>query len=145
MTILARTFATFASAESDPRRAAIWEKIALIENRTEAALRPLAKALGVISPDLAALRQSGREEALANPIQSWEAAMEEIVCEYPAYLDEFAGLKAIAPQEAFDVMGLLYAHELAMIDFAKLELAGNPDPNAPLDDFLGRFGKCSAI
>lgn len=89
-------FAAFAKAEPDPRRSAIWEKIALTENRTEAAPRPLAKALGVISPDLAALRQSGRVEALANPIQSWDAAMEEIVRENPAYLDEFARLKAIA-------------------------------------------------
>lgn len=41
-------------------------------------------------------------------------------------------------------MDLLYAHELAMIDFAKLEFAGNPDPGAPLDDFLARFGKYPA-
>ena len=137
-------FATFATTEPNPRRAAIWEKMALIENRMEAALRPVAKALGVIPPDFAALRQSGREEALANPSQSWEAAMEEMVREYPAYLEEFSGLKAIAPQEAFDVMDLLYAHEVAMIDFAKLELAGNRDPGAPLDAFLVRLGKWSA-
>ena len=67
-----------------------------------------------------------------------------MVREYPAYLEEFSGLKAIAPQEAFDVMDLLYAHEVAMIDFAKLELAGNRDPGAPLDAFLVRLGKWSA-
>jgi hypothetical protein len=132
-------FATFATAEPDPRRAAIWDKIALIENRMEAALRPLAKALGVIPANLAALRQSGRDEALADPIQCWEAAMEEMAREYPAYLDEFAGLKVIAPQEAFDVMDLLYAHEVAMIDFAKLEIAGRHDSGAPLDAFLARL------
>ena len=129
-------FATFAEAEPDPRRAAIWQKIALMENRTEAALRPLAAAFGVIPHDLAALRQSGREEALANPVRSWEAAMEEMVREYPAYLDEFAGLKAIAPREAVDAVEKLYAHEVAMIDFAKMELAGEPNSTAPLDRYL---------
>ena len=137
-------FATFATAEPDPRRAALWEKFALIETRMEATLRPLAMDLGVIPPDLAALRQSGKDEALANPIQSWDVAMEEMVSEYPAYLEEFAGLKAIAPQEAFKALDLLYAHEVAMIDFAKLELAGSHDSAAPLDAFLALLGKSSA-
>jgi len=39
-------------------------------------------------------------------------------------------------------MDLLDALELPMIDFAKLELAGHPYPDAPLDAFLARFGKC---
>lgn len=132
-------FAGFAAEEHDPRRAAIWEKFALIENRMEAALRPLALTLGIMPKDPAALRQSGREEAIANPIQSWEVAMQEMVKEYPAYLQEFAGLKAIAPPEAFAAMDLLYDHEVAMIDFAKLELAGSPDSDAPLDAFLARL------
>lgn len=132
-------FATFATAEPDPRRAAFWNKIALIENRTEAAIRPLAQALGVVPPVLAALRQSGCDEALANPILSWKAAMEEMVSDYPAYLDEFAQLKDIAPSEALDAMDLLYAHEVAMIEFAKLELAGDPHSIAPLDRYLDSF------
>jgi hypothetical protein len=132
-------FAGFAAAEHDPRRAAIWKKFALIENRMEAALRPLARTLGVMPKDPAALRQSGREEAIANPVQSWEVAMQEMVREYPAYLEEFAGLKAIAPPEAFAAMDLLFDHEVAMIDFAKLELAGRRDSVAPLDTFLARL------
>ena len=132
-------FAGFAEAEPDPRRAAIWQKFALIENRMEAALRSTAVAFRGIPPDPAALRRSGRAEALANPVPSWEVAMEEMVREYPAYLEEFAGLKAIAPPEAFAVMDLLYDHEVAMIDFARSELAGSRDSEAVLDGFLARL------
>jgi len=43
------------------------------------------------------------------------------------YLDDFAGLENLAPAEDLPALILLTGHEVAVIEFAEMELAGDPD------------------
>ena len=131
-------FAALGESEPDPRRAALWAKVALIENRTVAALRPLAEALGVTPADEAEVRRTGREQAVAWQALPFAEVMAIMVRDYPTgYLAEFEAMLPVAPAQAMSAVQLLIDHEVAIIDMARAELSGSGDPNAPLDVYLG--------
>jgi dimethylamine/trimethylamine dehydrogenase len=129
-------FAALSEAQPDPRRAAIWAKFALIELHTHTALRPLADRLGLAPADPDAVLQSGRDEAVTWAALDWHDIMALMVRDYPAYVTEFEAVKAMAPPEMQAALQLLIDHEVAFIDFAHAELAGDPASAAPLDAYL---------
>ena len=55
---------------------------------------------------------------------------------YPGYLEEFMTLERMAPEEDLHVLKKLTNHEVAAIEFAKRELAGDQDRLAPQSDYL---------
>ena len=133
-------FSALSRAEPDPRRAALWARLALVERRTTAALRPVAATLGLTPADETAAWRSGADEAAGLHGLPWGEAMSGMVRDYPAYLDEFAALKAAAPTPAAaSAAQILIDHEAAIIDMARAELAGDPDPCRPLDLYLDRL------
>lgn len=67
---------------------------------------------------------------------SLQEFMAYIVERYPAYLVEFEALEQIALLEDLAALNLLTGHEVAVIDFAESELAGDPDSLAPLLQYL---------
>ena len=62
--------------------------------------------------------------------------MEHIVKRYPGYLDEFHALEQVAPVADLPALGILTDHEVAVIAFAKMEVAGDPDSKEPLLQYL---------
>ena len=62
--------------------------------------------------------------------------MTYIVKRYPDYLEDFTALKRMAPEGDLYALNILMDHEVAAIEFAKRELAGDPDSLAPLYDYL---------
>lgn len=133
-------FAALGETEPDPRRAALWDKVALIEKRTIAALRPLAESLGVTPADEGAMQRLGRDQAAEWKILPFAEVMAIMVRDYPTgYLAEFEAMLPIAPVMAVSSVQLLIDHELAIIDMARAELAGVSDPAAPLDAYLSRL------
>jgi hypothetical protein len=137
-------FDTLSQIEPNPRCAALFAKLALIESQTVAALRPLATALGLTHANEAAVLQSGRDEALEEQDLPFHEVMTTIDRDYPAYVTEFEALKVMAPASVAHAAQLLIDHEVAIIKMARAELAGNLDSGAPLDAFLARLGKRSA-
>ena len=138
-------FAALAETELDPRRAALWAKVALIEARTVAALRPLANAMGVTPADEAAIRRQGHDEAAEWQALPFADIMTLMVRDYPTgYLEEFRAMLPIAPPNAKSAVQLLIDHEVAIIDMARAELAGTTDPAAPLDAYLARVAVWTA-
>lgn len=130
-------FAALAETEPDPRKAALWAKVALIENRTIAALRPLAESLGVTPADERAVRLSGREQAVEWQALPFPEVMAIMVRDYPGgYLAEFKAMLPKAPPKAVAAVQLLIDHEVAIIDMARAELSGTSDPDAPLSAYL---------
>ena len=129
-------FAALSEAQPDPRRAANWAKFALIELQTHRALRPMTETLGLAPADPDAVRQSGRDEAVSWAAIPWQDIMALMVRDYPAYVTEFHEVKAVAPPDMQTTMQLLIDHEVAFIDFARAELAGDPASAAPLDAYL---------
>lgn len=137
-------FAALSETEPDPRRAALWAKLALIENRTISALRPLATALGLTPADEAAVMQSGRDEAREWQVLPFIDVMATMDRDYPAYVAEFTSLRDRAPETAKASAQLLIDHEIAIIDMARAELSGTSDPAAPLDAYLGHLAGWTA-
>lgn len=130
-------FAALAETEPDPRRAALWAKVALIESRTVAALRPLAEVLGVTPADEAEVRRIGRDEAAEWQALPFAEVMAIMVRDYPTgYLAEFEAMLPAAPARAKAAVQLLIDHEVAIIDMARAELSGAGDPAVPLDEYL---------
>jgi dimethylamine/trimethylamine dehydrogenase len=62
--------------------------------------------------------------------------MTYIIKRYPGYLDDFAGLENLAPAEDLPALNILTEHEVAVIEFAEMELAGDPDSMIPLNRYL---------
>ena len=129
-------FAALSVAEADPRHAAIFTKLAQIEAETVRALRPVATELGLTPVDDAAVQQKGRVSARNRKGRSFIDFMAHIVRDYPAYVDEFAQLCELSPPGAKDMAQLLVDHEVAMIEMARIVLAGEGDPHAPLDAYI---------
>lgn len=133
-------FWALSQAEPDPRRSAVWARLALVERRTTAALRPARSALGITPADELAAWQSGADEASGLEGLSWDEAMSLMLRDYPVYLDEFTALKLAAPDAAAAAAAqILIDHEVAIIDMARAELAGDPHSGASLDRYLARL------
>ena len=131
-------FDTLSKAEPNPRHAAIIAKLARIEAATVCAQRPLAVALGLTPADEVAVRRKGRVSAHNRKGRPFADFMAHIVCDYPAYVEEFAKLYELSPPEAKELAQLLADHEVAMIEMARIFLAGEGDPHAPLDAYLAQ-------
>lgn len=129
-------FAGLAAMEPTPRRAEVWRKMLAIEQVTTQALRSAAQALGVANRDPQALRAEGAAEADDWRVLGWHGALLVMRDEFPVYLTEFGGLLAQSPPAYAPLVDLLIRHEVAFIDFATAELAGQADSMAVLDTYL---------
>ena len=129
-------FAALAALDPIPRRAEVWRKMLAIEQVTTQALRPAALALGLANHDPQALRAEGAAEADDWRVLSWYGALLVMRDEFPVYLAEFGGLLAQSPPAYAPLVDLLIRHEVAFIDFATAELAGQADSMAVLDTYI---------
>ena len=115
------------------------EKLALlsqIERRTAEVLRPLIERHGLVARDEAALKALAAPKVAEHGAGSWTAYMTRMVRDFPAYVAEFEGLEENAPEADRAALALLTRHEVAAIEFAELELAGDPDSLAPIREYL---------
>ena len=131
-------FAALAALEPIPRRAEVWRRMLAIEHVTTQALLSAAQALGVANHDPQALRAEGAAEADEWRALGWHGALLVMRDEFPAYLTEFDGLLAQSPPAYAPLIDLLIRHEVAFIDFATAELAGQADSMAVLDTYLSQ-------
>ncbi|OYX43634.1 MAG: hypothetical protein B7Z02_08860 [Rhodobacterales bacterium 32-67-9] len=130
-------FATLAEAR-DGRAREAFTLMTEMERVTARAVEPLLAAAGVQPSDRAMLLDEGRAAARALKDRSWRAHLLEMRDEYGAYVAEFEVVRAGAPDDLKHRVDLLIAHEVAIIDFARAELAGEPDSLAPLHRYLDR-------
>ena len=131
-------FAALAALEPIPRRAQVWRKMLAIEQVTTQALRPAALALGLANHDPQALRAEGAAEADDWRVLGWHGALLVMRDEFPLYLTEFDGLLAQSPPTYAPLIDLLIRHEVAFIDFATAELAGQADSMTVLDTYISQ-------
>ena len=131
-------FASLAAMEPIPRRAQVWRKMLAIEQVTTQALLSAAQALGVANHDPQALRAEGAAEADDWRALGWHGALLVMRDEFPVYLTEFDGLLAQSSQDYAPLIDLLIRHEVAFIDFATAELAGQADSMAVLDTYISQ-------
>ena len=110
--------------------------LAKTERLAAQAIEPLLEKYGLVPRDESDLKSEGRSYLELHQSYSWQEFMAYIVERYPAYLDEFNALEQMAPSEDLEALSILTTHEVAVIDFAKKELAGDSGSLAPLLQYL---------
>ena len=110
--------------------------LARIERRAAESIQPLLVKYGLEPRDESVLNREGRSYLESHESYSWPEFMEHIVKRYPGYLDEFHALEQMAPVDDLPALNILTDHEVAVIDFAKKEIAGDPASIRPLLQYL---------
>ena len=110
--------------------------LARVERRAAEAVRPLLHKYGLEPREESAIHDQGKGYVEVHRSYSWHEFMAYIIKRYPRYLDDFADLENLAPAEDLPALNILTDHEVAVIAFAEMELAGNPDSLIPLNRYL---------
>jgi len=110
--------------------------LAQVERRAAEVVRPLLQKHGMIARDEWVLKSLGEADVAAHQDYDWHELMAYMVARYLRYFDDFAALERLAPQEDMPALKLLTRHEVAAIEFAGGELAGDADSAAPLHRYL---------
>jgi dimethylamine/trimethylamine dehydrogenase len=98
-----------------------------LEIQTNRSIKPLIDFYGLRPRDRSQLLNTGISEANAMAGLTWLELMTLMVEEYPVFVDEFIATMKITPEKDRVLMQLLLDHEVAMIEFARLELDGDVD------------------
>ncbi len=109
--------------------------MARVETRAAASVRPLLEKYGLTPRCADSLRANGRAQA-AGKTGAWPVLIAEMQESFPAYMDDFARLEAMAPPEDLPALKELTAHEVAAIAFLDRESEGMDDSAAPLRHYL---------
>ncbi len=110
--------------------------LARVERRAAGVVQPLLHKHGLTARNEAVLKSLGEADVAAHQGYSWRELMAYMAARYPAYLDDFDGLERLAPDADVPALKLLTRHEIAAIEFAGMEMAGEVDSTAPLHRYL---------
>ena len=122
-------------AANDDERAKL-ELLAEVEEVAAESVRPLIERHRLTPRSDEELAEQGLAWMARHGDFDWREFVADMAERYPAYLDDFDALAAMAPQADRAAIRVLYDHEVAAIDFARLELAGDPDSAAPLRAYI---------
>lgn len=110
--------------------------LAKVERYAAQSVLPLLEKYALSPRDESILKAEGKEAIHQHQNMGWLQFMAHIVQRYPGYLDEFLALQTMAPKEDLLALKILTDHELAAIDFARREIAGDPDSRDSLNQYL---------
>jgi dimethylamine/trimethylamine dehydrogenase len=110
--------------------------LARVERCAAEAVEPLLRIHGLTARDEAVLKSLGEADVAAHRDYGWREFMAYMVARYPGYVDDFEALERLAPDEDLPALKLLTQHEVAAIEFAAGEVAGEADSAAPLHRYL---------
>ncbi|MEM6588339.1 MAG: hypothetical protein AAF641_07810 [Pseudomonadota bacterium] len=128
-------FAEAARHYDDPLVREKLELLAECERHAAEAVAPLIRKYALTPKPAAELQTSGRKDAQDTEVD-WDKMVAGMNETYPGYLNDFKGLEALGPVEDQQRLNFLTEHEVAAIEFLRLE-AIDPDISAaPLKDYL---------
>lgn len=128
-------FAALAQRQEAPEYRVRMQLLADVETHAAAAVAPLLEKYRLTPQDSAALHATGRAQAAAAP-GDWATLIAEMRRTFPAYIDDFERLEALAPAEDLPLLKVLTDHEHAAIEFLERETQGDPDSTAPLRRYM---------
>lgn len=128
-------FRAIAERLDEPDHREKMELMAQVETRAAASVRPLLQKYGLTPRGADDLRENGRAQA-AGETGAWPALIAGMQQSFPAYMDDFARLEAMAPPEDLPALKELTAHEVAAIAFLDREAEGAADSAQPLRHYL---------
>lgn len=110
--------------------------LAEVERLTAISARPLIERHGLTTADPVALHIQGKASAEALRGTSWDALISGMVRNYPAFVLEFEQIERLAPAADRVLTRVLIEHEVAAVEFAELEAAGDGQSLRPLEAFI---------
>ena len=111
--------------------------MAEVESYAANAVLPLLKKYNLKARASNDLRLMGKRGVAKVQGLSWKEFMFQICNKYPSYLTEFENLENMAPKIDLPLLKILTDHEVAAIEFAKLEIDGSKKSIKPLTKYLG--------
>ncbi|PKP97749.1 MAG: hypothetical protein CVT74_13125 [Alphaproteobacteria bacterium HGW-Alphaproteobacteria-13] len=126
-------FAAYYAAETDPGRKLKLANLLQLETETKARLRPFLVKLGLdlAEKDISAVIKNFAD---AYPAKSWKEHMQELAHTTEEYLGKFKEVEAHTSGYERQMAHVMVTHEAALLNFARLELAGEGDRS--LDDVV---------
>lgn len=113
--------------------------IAQMERATARALRVLIDRHGIRTAEVQTLMVRGQADAAMDSNITWDGLTRIMAEEYPAYMEEFSQLERLAPMADQAQVAIAIEHELALITFGRLEVAGDRQSLEPIAQFLARY------
>lgn len=110
--------------------------LAMVERRAAESVCSLIKKYRLTPKSNQQLKQEGQGHVLLHESYTWSEFIEYIIKRYPGYLNDFANLKAMAPEDDWPQLDVLTQHEVAAIEFAQKEHANDPESIQPLLTYL---------
>lgn len=128
-------FDAIAERLTDPDEREKMHLMARVEAVAAASVAPLLRKHGLTPRPAAELQASGRASA-AEVTKDYATLIAEWRRSFPAYMDDFERLEAMAPPEDLPALRVLTAHEVAAIAYLDLEDEGQPDSAAPMRRYI---------
>ena len=110
--------------------------LAQVERHSVNAVRRLIDKYELQPRRIEELSAIGATNVDAHKHWTWLELITYMTQRYPRYLDDFAYLESLAPEEDQPPLRFLTQHEVAAIAFAEQELAGDADSANPLNSYL---------
>ncbi len=110
--------------------------LAEIEVLAGETIEPLLLKYSLNPRPKAVLEDIGKLHAKDHINLKWGGFIDHIINHYPKYLDEFDELSAMAPIEDKATLNMLTQHEIATIDFARMEKSSMPNSTEPLRRYI---------
>ena len=110
--------------------------LAAVERRTSMVLQPLIDRHRIKPSNRAELVTLGKSWVTERAFRHWKDLINHMTTHYPGYIEKFKALEAAGPIEDKAALKILVEHEIALLDFAECEKAGDTNSRARLQSFL---------
>ena len=128
-------FAEVAKAFEDKTVREKLELLGEVERHAALSVVPLLEKYNLTARPTKTLADMGRADAQATEVD-WSKMLAGMNKTYPGYLDAFKELEAMAPPEDLPRLKFLTEHEVAAIEFLRLEAIDPANSTAPLKTYL---------
>lgn len=127
-------FARLAELQPDEDRQAKVEVLRRLEGSTRDLVRPVLERLGISTEGEAAAAEQGAGFAASAAQQPWETLLSSFESSTAKYAAMYERLLPLVDEQDVPTVEALLAHERALCEFARREVAGDP---TSLDPILG--------
>ena len=120
-------FNALLAMNSTPRLCYKLSLLLQLETETKARLRPVVVAEGLSLCEKAEIRVAANEAGASFKDMGWNQTMTQIMAIVVPAVARYQAIVDMSPDQYAELSASMLLHEQAILDFAKLELAGNQD------------------
>ncbi len=132
-------FTRLAACYADPDQIQKLKCLARLEKRTAQWLRPVLARYGLTPRPDAETCDRSIERADADAEKTWQQLIVHFRDDYPPYILTFEAMEAAGTDEDQPALRALTQHEVAIVEFAKRELAAVQPSELPLETLLAEW------